>query len=52
MKLNTKKIKYFIADEKKAVKEYHKFGLHGLAYDEARHMKYLRKRYKMLKKRR
>jgi hypothetical protein len=50
MKLNKKKIKYFIADEKKAVREYHKYGLHGLAYDEKRHMKYLRKKYKLLGK--
>jgi hypothetical protein len=43
-KLTKKKLKYFIADEKKAVKEYHKYGLHTLEKDERKHMKYLKKK--------
>jgi hypothetical protein len=44
MKLNKAKIKYFIKDEKKAIKDYHKYGLHNLAKDEAKHMKFLKKK--------
>lgn len=50
-KLTKKKIKYFIADEKKAVKEYRKYGLGNLARDEARHRKFLMKKLKKIKKR-
>jgi len=42
MKLSKAKLKYFIKDEKKAVKEYHKFGLHGLEKSERGHAKLLK----------
>ena len=42
MKLTKAKLKYFIKDEKKAVKEYHKFGLHGLERSERGHSKFLK----------
>jgi hypothetical protein len=41
MRLSKTKLKYFIADEKKAVSEYRKYGLPNLARDEARHRKFL-----------
>jgi hypothetical protein len=44
MKLTKKKLKYFIKDEKKAVKEYRKYGLNNLARDEARHRKFLNRK--------
>ena len=44
MKPSRKKLKYFIADEKKASKEYRKYGLTGLAKDESRHRRYLKKK--------
>lgn len=40
-RLTKKKIDYFIKDEKKATKEYHKYGLHDLEKDERRHAKFL-----------
>lgn len=40
-KLSEKKRKYFIKDEKKAIREYRKAGLPNLAKDEAKHLKYL-----------
>ena len=40
-KLTKKKIEYFIKDEKKATKEYHKYGLHNLEKDERSHAKFL-----------
>jgi len=43
-KLTQKKISYFIKDEKKATKEYHKYGLHNLEKDERKHMKFLIKK--------
>lgn len=46
MKLTKKKIKYFIKDEKKAVKEYRKYRLFNLARDEAKHSKFLRMKLK------
>jgi hypothetical protein len=39
-KLTKKKVNYFIKDEKKASKEYHKYGFHSIAKDESRHEKY------------
>lgn len=42
--LTRKKLRYFIADEKKAVKEYNKYGLHILAKDEAKHRRFLIKK--------
>jgi hypothetical protein len=42
-KLTKKKVNYFIKDEKKASKEYHEYGLHSLARDEAKHKRYLTK---------
>ena len=47
MKLTPKKLKYFIADEKKANKEYRKYGLPNLARDEAKHRRFLIKRLKL-----
>jgi hypothetical protein len=38
--LSTKRIKYFIADEGKAVREYRKLGLPKLAKDEAKHKRF------------
>lgn len=46
LKLTRKKIKYFVRDEKKAVKEYRRYGLKKLARQEAEHKKYLIKRLK------
>jgi hypothetical protein len=46
MRLTNKKIKYFIADEKKASKEYRKYGLPNLARDEAKHRRFLIKKLK------
>jgi hypothetical protein len=40
------KLKYFLKDEKKAVKEYHKYGLHNLEKDEAKHRRFLAKKLK------
>ena len=48
MKPSKKKLEYFIKDEKKASKEYIKYGLPNLARDERKHRKYLAR---MLKKR-
>ena len=48
-KLTKKKLRYFIADEKKAVKEYRKYGLGNLAKDEAKHRKFLMKKLKKCK---
>jgi len=42
-KLTKKKVDYFIADEKKASKEYHQYGFHTIARDETRHEKYFEK---------
>ena len=50
MKLTKKKIKYFMADEKKATSEYKKYGLPNLAKDEAKHRKFLIGKLKKLKK--
>ena len=41
-KLTPRKIAFFIKDEKKASKEYHKVGLHNLAKDEEKHYKFLK----------
>lgn len=46
MKISEKKLKYFIADEKKAVKEYKKYGFPNLAKDEAKHRRFLLKKLK------
>jgi len=40
--LSPRKLAFFIKDEKKASKEYHKFGLHNLAKDEEKHLKFLK----------
>ena len=45
-KLTCKKLRYFKKDEKKAVAEYHKYGLHNLEKDEAKHKRFLKKRIK------
>jgi hypothetical protein len=49
VKPTKKQIKYFIADEKKAVKEYKKYGFPSLAKDEAKHRKFLMKKMKAMK---
>lgn len=41
MKLTKHKLRYFIADEKKAAKDYRKYGLPNLAKDESKHRKFL-----------
>jgi len=43
MKITKKKLNYFIADEKKATSEYHKYGFHNLEKDERKHGKFLKK---------
>jgi hypothetical protein len=43
VKLTQHKLKYFIGDERKAIKEYKKYGLKRLARDEARHLHFLKK---------
>jgi hypothetical protein len=43
IKLTKRKKAYFMADEKKAIKEYKKAGLNNLARDEIKHYKYLKK---------
>lgn len=48
MKPSKKKMKYFISDEKKAVKEYHKYKLHNLEKDERKHKKFLQKKLKKM----
>lgn len=45
-KLTCAKIKYFMADEKKAVAEYKKYGLGNLAKDEAKHRVFLMSKLK------
>jgi hypothetical protein len=49
MKLTKAKIKYFMADEKMATKEYLKYGLPNLAKDEAKHRKFLLGKLKKIK---
>jgi hypothetical protein len=46
MKPSCKKLKEMIKDEKKASKEYHKYGFHNLAKDESRHKRFLSKKMK------
>jgi hypothetical protein len=41
--LTKKKTDYFIADETKAEKEYHRFGFHSIARDEGKHKKYFQR---------
>ena len=41
MRLSKSKLKYFIADEKQAAKQYRKYGLPNLARDESKHRKFL-----------
>lgn len=43
MRINSRKLKSLISEEKKASKEYRKLGFSGIAKDEARHSRYLRK---------
>jgi hypothetical protein len=50
MKLTKSKLRYFIHDEKKAVKEYRKYGLISLARDESKHRKFLLRKLKRRKK--
>lgn len=47
-KLTCKKLKYLEKDEEKAVKEYHKDGLHNLEKDERKHKRFLKKKIKKL----
>jgi hypothetical protein len=49
-KLTEAKVKYFIKDEKKATKEYRKYGLTNLSNDEAGHRGYLEGLLKASKK--
>lgn len=46
MKPSCKRIKYLISDEKKASKEYSKYGFSSLSKDEKSHKKFLNKLYK------
>jgi hypothetical protein len=43
MRLTKHKLRYLIADEKKAAKEYRKLGLPNLAKDESKHRRFLLK---------
>jgi len=45
-KITCKKLKYLIKDEKKASKEYRSYGFKGLANDESRHAKFLKRKLK------
>jgi hypothetical protein len=45
-KITQKKLKSFLVDERKAVKEYKKYGFPSLARDEARHARFISKRIK------
>jgi hypothetical protein len=47
-KITKKKLLYFLKDEKKAMKEYHKYGFHNLEEDEREHYNYLFKLKKMV----
>lgn len=49
-KLTEAKVKYFIKDEKKAVREYRKYGLTNLSKDEAGHKRFLEEWLKQGKK--
>ena len=49
IKLTCNKIKYFIADEKKAASEYRKYGLPNLGRDEAKHRVFLMGKLKLCK---
>ena len=44
MKLTNKQIKEFMKDEKKGIRDYKKAGLTRLARDEAKHLKFLKKK--------
>jgi hypothetical protein len=44
--ISKKKLKYFIKDEKKAAKEYRKYGFPCLAKDESKHRRFLQKKLK------
>jgi len=46
MKLTCNKIKEFIRDEEKGVKDYKEFELNSLANDEYKHSKFLKNKYK------
>jgi len=48
-KLTKKKLKFFIADEKHADKEYRHYGLPNLAKDERKHKRFLTKKLKKMK---
>ena len=42
--LSKKRLRYLIADEKKAAKMYRRYGFKGLAHDESRHRRFLQRR--------
>jgi hypothetical protein len=44
-KLTCSRMRYLMKDEKKASKEYRKYGFKGLSKDEARHRRFLLKKY-------
>ena len=47
--ITKKKLKYYIADEKKAVKEYRHYGFYNLAKDEAKHRRFLIRKLNKMK---
>lgn len=49
IKPSCKKLRYFIKDEKHAVKEYRKYGLRNLAKDEAKHSRILTRKLRSCK---
>lgn len=46
MKITKKKLKYLIKDERKAAKEYRKYGFYNLAKDESKHRRILKRKLK------
>jgi hypothetical protein len=46
MKVTKKRLKYLIKDEKKAAKEYRRYGFSSLAKDESKHRRFLIKKLK------
>jgi rubrerythrin len=52
MKPSVKKLKYFIADERKSSKEYIKYGLPHLAKDERKHRRILLRKLKKAEQKR
>lgn len=48
-KITCERLKHLIKDERKASKEYHKYGFHSLGKDESHHMHFLLKKLKKMR---